>query len=38
MPMAMAARSERASAAPVAVAEDVVVSATVEAVVVLRPR
>ncbi|WP_439595587.1 SIMPL domain-containing protein [Falsiroseomonas sp.] len=37
-PMAMAARSSVSSAAPVAVAEDAVVRATVEAVAVLRPR
>ncbi|WP_170985028.1 SIMPL domain-containing protein [Roseomonas sp. AR75] len=37
-PMAMAARSASAAPPPVAVAEDVVVQATVQAVVVLRPR
>jgi predicted secreted protein len=38
VPMAMAARSDAAPAPPVAVAEDVVVAATVQAVAVLRPR
>jgi uncharacterized protein YggE len=37
-PMAMAARSAASGAPPVAVAQDAVVSATVEAVAVLRPR
>jgi predicted secreted protein len=36
--VAMAARSERAAAPPVALAEDAVISARVEAVAVLRPR
>jgi predicted secreted protein len=38
VPMAMAARSAGAAPPPVAVAEDVIVAATVEAVAVLRPR
>lgn len=38
LPMAMAARSASAAPPPVAIAEDVVVGATVEAVAILRPR
>jgi uncharacterized protein YggE len=38
MPMAAAAPPDRAAAPPVVVAEDIVVSATVQAVAVLRPR